>query len=100
MLEDSARTGPQNKKFHSMVRDIAEQVEWAGERLEEEDWKRLILAGLYGQKVVPAPVGEGFVIMNNRRSRNMGKQEMADALEQLYAFGNDRGVMWSEASGD
>jgi len=95
-LNSEFRNNEQNRKFHAMVRDIADQVEWAGERMDTEDWKRLILAGAYGQKVVPNPLGEGFVIRNNRRSSTLRMGEMADLITQMLAFGNERGVQWSD----
>lgn len=65
------RTLEQNKRFHAMVRDIAQQVEWAGEKMDEEDWKRLLLASAYGQKVVPNPFGGNFVVVNIKRSSEL-----------------------------
>jgi hypothetical protein len=96
--DDEIRTGEQNKKFHAMVRDIAAQVEWAGEMMDEEDWKRLLLAAQYGQKVVPNPLNpQGtFIVINNRRSRGLVKPEMAELIGEIEAFGAERGVQWSE----
>lgn len=90
------RNAEQNKKFHAMIRDIADQVEWAGERMDTEDWKRLILASAYGQKCVPNPFGGTFVVINTRRSSGLWKPEMADLITQLLAFGNERGVNWQD----
>lgn len=90
------RNNEQNKKFHAMISDIADQVEWAGEKMDAAEWKLLILAGAYGQKVVPNPFGNGFVIKNNRRSSSLWKPEMADLITQMLAFGNERGVQWSD----
>jgi hypothetical protein len=90
------RNHEQNKRFHAMIRDIADQVEWAGEKMDVPEWKLLILAGAYGQKVVPNPIGEGFIIKNNRRSSGLYKPEMADLITQLLAFGNSKGVEWRD----
>lgn len=90
------RNAEQNRKFHACIRDIADQVEWAGERMNADEWKLLILAGAYGQKVVPNPLGDGFIIKNNRRSSGLWKPEMADLITQLLAFGNERGVEWRD----
>ncbi len=38
------RTSPQNAILHAALTDIAEQVEWHGQKLEIEDWKRLLTA--------------------------------------------------------
>ena len=85
-----------NARFHAMVRDIAKQVEWAGERLGEEDWKRLLLAAKFEQKVVPNPFGIGFVVMNKRRSKSLTNAEMEELLGEIEAFGAENGVDWSD----
>lgn len=91
------RDADHNARFHAMVRDIAKQVPWAGEKLGEEDWKRLLLAAKFGQKVVPNPLtGIGFVVMNERRSRSLTNAEMEELLGELEAFGAERDVDWSE----
>jgi len=90
------RSSEQNRKFHAMVRDIANQVEWAGAFMDEHEWKLLILAAAYGQDVIPSPFSNGFVIRNKRRSRALAIDEMAELITQLYAFGNEKGVRWSD----
>lgn len=79
-----------------MVRDIARQLDWAGERMDEEDWKRLILASAYGQDVVPSIFGNGFVVRNKRRVRDMPMPTMAELITQMLAFGYERGVKWTD----
>jgi hypothetical protein len=32
---DEIRSHPQNKRLHAMIRDISEQVKWAGEYMDE-----------------------------------------------------------------
>jgi len=95
-LNAEFRNNEQNKRFHAMISDIADQVEWAGEKMDAAEWKLLILAGAYGQKVVPNPIGDGFIIKNNRRSSGLWKPEMADLITQLLAFGNSKGVNWQD----
>lgn len=93
------RNHEQNKRFHAMVADIAEQVEWAGDRMDAAEWKLLLLAAAYGQKIVPNPFGGTFIVKNNRRSSGLYKPEMADLITQMMAFGNERGVQWSDPEG-
>jgi hypothetical protein len=81
-----------------MVKDIADQVEWAGEKMDEHEWKLLLLAAAYGQKIIPNPFGGSFIVKNNRRSSGLYKPEMADLITQMLAFGNERGVAWSDPS--
>lgn len=94
---EAIRDRDHNARFHAMVRDIAKQVDWAGEKLGEEDWKRLLLAAKFGQKVVPNPLtGIGFVVMNERRSRSLTNAEMEEMLGEIEAFGALHEVDWSE----
>ena len=79
-----------------MVRDIAQQLEWAGEKMDEEDWKRIILASAYGQEVIPSIFCDGFVVRNKRRIRDMPMPTMCDLITQLMAFGNERRVQWTD----
>lgn len=99
MLDDrnEIRSPDHNARFHSMIRDISRHVEWAGEKLGEEDWKRLMLAAKFGQRVVPNPItGIGFVVMNTRRSRSLTNLEMEELLGEIEAFGATHGVDWSQ----
>ena len=90
------RSSEQNRRFHAMVRDIAKQVKWAGQYIDDLDWKRLLLAGRFGQQVVPNPLGHGFVVMNNKRSRALTVKEMTEFMGEIEAFGAENGVDWSE----
>jgi hypothetical protein len=95
---DEIRNDAQNRKFHAMVRDIAEQLEWAGQKMDEEDWKRLLLAAKYEQEVVPNPLDSqrGFIVRNKRRSRGLTVPEMAEFITEIQVFGDERGVKWRD----
>jgi hypothetical protein len=94
---DEIRSLEQNKRFHAMVADIADQVEWAGEKMDREDWKRLLLAAKYGQRVVPNPLDpqSAFIVTNLRRSRALSVPEMREFMDEIEAFGAEHGVKWS-----
>lgn len=100
MSDVADRTRDQNAKFHAMVRDIAKQVKWAGEFIHEDDFKRLLLAAKFGQKVVPNPFGIGFVVMNTRRSRDLTLEQMTEFIGEIEAFGAENGVDWSDDEDD
>jgi hypothetical protein len=89
-------TAEQRAKFHAMCRDLANQCEWAGGKMSEQDWKLLVLASAHGQRVVPNLFGDGFVVMNNSRTRDMLKPVMSELLEQIQYFGDSRGVLWTD----
>lgn len=82
-------------RFHCAIRCVAKQVKWAGEKLTEEDWKRLIVATVLGQKVVPSLDGKGFVVLD-RRTRSMSGSMKHDLVEWIYAWGSERGVVFDD----
>jgi hypothetical protein len=88
----------QKRKFHAMVRDIARQIPWAGEMMDEHEWKLLILAAAHGQDAVPNPFNptSAFVIRNKKRTRDLEMPTMAELITQLLAFGAEKGVEWTD----
>ena len=93
-IGERTRTLDQNAKLWPMLHDVAQQVDWYGNRLSEDEWKDVFSAALKKQKVVPGLDG-GFVVCGQSTSK-MGKREFADLIELIYAFGAERGVAWSE----
>lgn len=95
-------TWEQKKRFHAMVRDIAREIpEYCGMPMDEEDWKRLLIGAAYGQHVVPNPLNPsaGFMVLNKQRVRGMKKPDMTELITQMFAFGNERGVQWTDPEG-
>lgn len=82
-------------RMHCAIRSVARQLKWAGEKLTEEEWKLLFVAGLYGQKVVPSPNGRGFVVLQ-KQTRGMSGSQKYDLTEYVYAFGTEHGVVFDE----
>lgn len=93
-LRPPRRTDDQNARLHSSIRDISRQVEWCGERMSQEDWKRVLIASLFGQRVVRGIHG-GFVVIQHH-SRDMTKLEVAVLQEFVYSFGTEHNVRWSD----
>lgn len=81
--------------MHCAIRCIAKQVEWDGEKLNEEDWKRLLVGSLAGQRVVRAVDSGGWVVLDKRTSRMSGPQKF-DLVEFMYAFGSQHGVIFDD----
>jgi len=88
------RSLDQNAKLWPMLHDVADQVEWYGQKLSADEWKDVFSAALKKAKVVPGLDG-GFVVCGQRTS-NMSKREFSDLIELMYAFGAERSVAWSE----
>lgn len=94
---EEGRSLPQNSKQWAMYTDIAEQLEWHGNKLSKDDWKTLLTNEWKPQSIVPSIGGNGFCVLNASTSK-AGKAEMCDLIEIVYAFGSSMEVKWSEAS--
>lgn len=89
------RSLEQNARLWAQLTDISQQVEWYGKRLTPEDWKHVFSASLRKLAVVPNLDGTGFVALGLSTSR-MTKRELGDLIDLMTAFGNERGVQWTE----
>jgi hypothetical protein len=93
------RTLDQNAKLWAMLHDIARQVEWPVDgrmqKLEAEDWKDILSAGLRKEQRVAQGLNSGFVMLGQRTSR-MTIGQMSDMIELMFAFGAEHDVRWGE----
>ncbi len=94
--ENQERTLDHNARFHRMCRDFAKQMQWAGRKWSDEDWKRLFLGAKFGQPIVENPFGQGMCVMNAKRSRDLKNGEMEELIGEMQAFGDENGVDWSD----
>ena len=96
----TVRSAEQNSLLHAVLTDIAEQKQWAGQWLDSEDWKRLLVAA-FGRAngnpptVLPSVDGHG-VDMIFRRTHRMSKQEMSELIEFATSWAIDNGVQLRE----
>lgn len=88
------RSLPQNDRLWAMLTDVAQQVDWYGQKLASEDWKDVFTAALRKARVVPGIDG-GFVPLGMRTS-DMSKGELSQLLELIAAFGAERGVKFGD----
>lgn len=97
------RTIEQNKKLWALLTDVSRQVEWEvnGHKcyLDNWDWKTIFTAAFRKHHRLTRGVDGGFVILGMGTSR-MTKPEMSDLFMIIEAFGNERGVRWSEPIGN
>lgn len=89
------RSGDQNNLMWSLLSQISKHVDWYGQKLTSEDWKDVLTASLRRTRVVPGIDAGTFVPLGMRTSQ-MTKQELADLIELIYAFGAERGVKFRE----
>jgi len=94
-IKERTRTIEQNAKMWPLLHEIAEQVEWYGEKLSAEDWKDVFTAGLRKSRVVPNIDRSGFVILGLSTSR-LTKSEFSELIELIMAFGAEKGVQFAE----
>ncbi len=94
VLQRPARSLSQNRKMWPMLTDVSKQVNWYGEKLDNEDWKDVCMSSLNKQRAVPGIDG-GFVGLSKRTSK-LDKEGFAQLIEVIYAFGSEQNVAWSE----
>ena len=92
-LAEPNRTLDQNSLLWPLLTEVSKQVDWYGNKLTADEWKDVFSASLKRQKVVPGLDG-GFVVCGQSTSR-MSKREFSDLVELIYAFGAERGVVFS-----
>lgn len=100
-IRKETRTTAQNRMLWSILTDLAAQVEWPvdgkTQKLEPEEWKHILSAGLKKTQRVAQGIEGGFVMLGQRTSR-MTVAEMGDLITLGHAFGDERGVQWSRTS--
>ena len=94
-IAEPTRNLEQNAKMWAMLADLSEQTDWHGNKLNPEEWKDLLSAGLVQSKVVPNMTGNGFVILGQRTSK-MSKSQFAALIELITAFAVERGVVFGD----
>ena len=90
-ISEPSRNLDQNAMLWVLLDCISKQTDWHGNKLNAEEWKDLLSAGLVQSKVVPNLTGNGFVILGQRTSK-LSKSQFAALLELVMAFGAERGV--------
>jgi hypothetical protein len=94
-----SRSLDQNNLMWPLLTDLANQVEWQVDgklgKITKEDWKDIMTASLKREQRIAAGADGGFVILGQRTSK-MGKAEFSDLITIIRAFGDQRGVVWSD----
>jgi hypothetical protein len=94
-ISEPTRSLDANAKMWAMLAELSAQTDWHGNKLNPEEWKDLLSAGLVQSKVVPNMQGNGFVILGQRTSK-LSKSQFAALIELITAFGVERGVKFSD----
>ncbi len=98
-MPDILRSDEQNRRMWAMLTDLSKQLQWPvdGEMqwLTPTDWKVIISAGLKRHQRVAKGIEGGFVMLGESTSR-MKMKDFADMITLMFAFGADRGIVWSD----
>lgn len=82
----------QRKKWHAMVRDIAQQAWISGRQFDDEVWKEHLKRDFLGMEAVTLPSGE--IIERARSTSALNHEEYSELIEQTYAIGAELGVIF------
>lgn len=86
------RTLDQNSRLWAMLTELSDQIVWHGKKLDPEDWKLVMMAGLKRElRLVPNIDGDGFVNLGTSSS-DLSKEEMGDLFIVIEKFGAEHGV--------
>lgn len=100
-IKPRTRTLAQNDMMWSILTDISRQVEFivngALVRVEPEEVKDILTAGLRRETRMAMGIDGGMVLLGQRTSK-MNVRQMTELIELAYAFGNEKGVEWSRTS--
>lgn len=94
-IAEPNRNLEQNALMWCLLAELERQTDWHGNKLNADEWKDLLSAGLVQSKVVPNMTGNGFVILGQRTSK-LTKSQFAALIELIYAFGAERGVVFAD----
>jgi hypothetical protein len=93
-IREPKRSLVQNALMWCLLNELADQVDWHGQKLTAENWKDVCTAALKKQQAVPGIEG-GFVVLGTS-TRKMTKVEMSELIDFIYYFGAQQGVEFGE----
>jgi hypothetical protein len=94
------RSVEKNAHLHAVLGEISKQKQWAGQWLDIEAWKRLMVAAFEREKghsvqVYPAIDGHGIDVVYRRTSR-MSQEEIRELIYFAEAWALSNGVELKE----
>ena len=96
-----SRSLEQNAMLHALLGQVAAQKEWAGQRWDIEDWKRLLTAAWMRTRnenavIVPALDGGGRFDVLYRRTSELSRSECGELIDYISAWAAENGVQLKE----
>jgi hypothetical protein len=93
------RSVPQNDRMYAMLGEVAAQMKHHGIPLKVDEWKLLFIDALKREmRVIPNLDGTGLVALG-RSSSDLSKEEMAELLSLIEAWGVTHGVKFNDPAG-
>ena len=97
-IKEPTRSLDQNAKMHAMLGDISKAMP-DGRRHTRDDWKCLFMHAC-GWEVQFLDGLDGRPFPSGFRSSHTTVRQMADLITFISAYGDERGVAWSEPHPD
>jgi hypothetical protein len=100
-IKAANKSREQEKLYHAMIEEIANQAQHLGAKWDAEDWKRLLLNEFAKQinlpqgRIVPSLDGSSIVQLG-LQSRKLTKEQASEFVEFLYAWGAEHGVTFEQ----
>jgi len=98
-IREVTRSSEDNAALHAMLTDISRQVQWYGQSLSVEVWKRLCVAAWLRETggnplLVPALDGAGVDIIYEKTSK-MSHKQVVSLIAWVEAFGAEKNVKFT-----
>lgn len=94
-IKPATRTTRQNSRLWALLTDLAQQVDWYGQKLSAADWKDVCTASLRKSRVVPG-IDQGTYVVTGLHTSTMTIAELGDLMLLIEAFGAEHGVVFSD----
>lgn len=98
-IKPRTRSLAQNDMLWSILTDISRQVVFVvngqSVKVQPEEVKDILTAALKRETRMAMGIDGGMVILGQRTSK-MTVRQMTELIELAHAFGDDKGVRWSE----
>ena len=101
-IKPPSKSRDQERKYHAILRDIAQQSQHMGSVWDAEDWKRLLVwqfckdNELDSGKVVPSLDMTG-VVQLGQQTRKFTKEQASEFVDFLIAWCAEHGVTLNES---
>lgn len=93
-IKEPKRTDPQSKRFWAMIDDLV-AANPNGLGYDKDTWKAAVLSAL-GREVRVVQGIEGEPVVVGYSSRRLTVREMSTAIEIMFKYGAEKGVIWSD----